>query len=406
MAQPPVDGVVAGFVAADGELPACRDPRQAFQLLCDSGDHSAGASRGIALGGWLRLSPTMGLADLVTADSTFEQLSSSSSAESSGGGPAAGQQEQPTIAFETFEKYVNRIAEKASPGSNSVGGWIDQASADSVLATSGVELAEGECVVMAGGAPSYAIHDMITTPRTAGCLILTTHALYWRTSGLRKMLQQARIRRFELLPQGEVPAWVAEEYRYGPMGLGLTDMALRLSRQRGGARPAASDGSTASEHEAIFNFPLHAGHRSLFVHAITEVVRETRPVVASFSCFHNLDHLPRQAPDKNWRKNWRFCRSPLMPFPPSASAPRRVCLALQSPKVRNGLFSQGIPSDNKTPIICQDRLGTNARKLEKRTVSHRHAREHRPFPRRAGPDHSCGVTTQATASAPLHPGHG
>ena len=85
------------------------------------------------------------------------------------------------------------------------------------------------------------------------------------------MLSQAKIRRFELLSLSGVPAWVAQEHCYGPLGLGVTDMALRLSRQRGGARPSGTE-SCPFEYEAIFNFPLHAEQRSLFVLASAEVV--------------------------------------------------------------------------------------------------------------------------------------
>lgn len=252
-----------GFAAAHREMLACRLPRQAFASFRQHSNEPADG-RGIELEDWVRLAPTVGLADVLTADAMFDQLCSNDV------GRGNGSTLNPAITFETFEKYARRIAEKSCPGASPVGGWIDQGSADSVLAET--ELGEGEVVLLAGGAPSYAIHDMITTPRTAGCLILTTHALYWRPSGLRKMLSHGvQIRRFELLPQDGIAGWVAEEHCYGPLGLGITDMALRLSRKRGGAQPSTADDAPA-EHEAIFNFPLHAEQRSVFVLAIAEVV--------------------------------------------------------------------------------------------------------------------------------------
>ena len=263
------DAPAPGFATATAELPACANPRQAFELLCDAADDEgvdAVGSKGVTLAGWLRLSATLGVADLVTADSTFDQLSSSAVVDDPSVTPPI-----PILSFEVFEKYVSRIAEKAAPGASSVGGWIDQSSADAVLQAEEVTLATDERVLMAGGVPAYAVLDMVTTPRSGGALILTSHALYWRPSGLRKMLSNTKIRRFELLPKGQVPPWVAEAYRTGPMGLGVTDTSLRLTRARMGARDTGG-GGVAEDHEAVFNFPLHQGHRDLFIHAIGEVV--------------------------------------------------------------------------------------------------------------------------------------
>ena len=60
-------------------------------------------------------------------------------------------------------------------------------------------------VLMAGGVPSYLVHDMTTTPRTSGTLILTTHALYWRPNVMRQIFSRSseksakgKLKRFEL----------------------------------------------------------------------------------------------------------------------------------------------------------------------------------------------------------------
>lgn len=257
---------VPGFSSAPAELPACRDPQQAFQLLCaDSGAEQPGMTER----SWLRLAPTLGMADVITARSTFRLL-----ARRAAGEEAASAER--TICMTTFAMYAARMQEKSSPGTDHVGGWMKGESADSILQSATVELADGERVLLAGGMPAYAIQDMVTKfSRTNGSLVLTTHALYWRPSWRGKQ----KLRRFELLPaassaSGELQ-WTVTDYRAGPLGLGVMDTALRLTQY--GALLDEPEPESASEPDPsaaaqVFNFPLHAKHRDAFLCAVEEVV--------------------------------------------------------------------------------------------------------------------------------------
>jgi hypothetical protein len=201
---------VPGFSSADSTLPAVRDPKQAYELLCSgsrsssssgsghgsssnsssvSGSNSnsssgsgsgsaaaAAAAGGVALRQWLRLAPTMGLADLVTAESTFQLLAKQEEGSTS----------SPSIRLTSLALYAARIEEKGAPAADHVSGWLHGESADSILEEAEPGLADGEVVLLSGGMPQFAVHDMNTTPRTNGSLILTTHAIYWRPSKLLK----------------------------------------------------------------------------------------------------------------------------------------------------------------------------------------------------------------------------
>ena len=121
---------VPGFSSAGADLPAARDPKQAHELLCAAASSGSGpssgsaAAGGIALRQWLRLAPTMGLADLVTAESTFQLL-----AKLEEGDELAA----PRISLTSLALYSARIEEKAAPGADHVSGWLHGDSADSIL---------------------------------------------------------------------------------------------------------------------------------------------------------------------------------------------------------------------------------------------------------------------------------
>ena len=109
---PSNDAAAPGFAGA-ADLPACREPSVAFQLLCNggaSGDGHAQTAHGISLQGWVRLAPTMGLADFITADHAFDQLADESP------------DDDRTISAETFARYCERISAKSTPGAAKVGG--------------------------------------------------------------------------------------------------------------------------------------------------------------------------------------------------------------------------------------------------------------------------------------------
>lgn len=78
----------------------CRSPQQAFEQLCQ------GEEGGIELEDWVRLSPAMGLSDLLTADNTFKQLATNDGGSST---------QRSRVTFDTFDRYVRHIAEKSYP---------------------------------------------------------------------------------------------------------------------------------------------------------------------------------------------------------------------------------------------------------------------------------------------------
>ena len=248
-----------GFAGVVG-LPAFKEPALAFGLLCDGQPE-------IPLESWLRLAPSMGLADVITADTTFDQLAGPHDDFSD----SSGDDTPRVISFDNFARYVRRLEAKASPGSVNVGGMMvgKGGTADDILA--GSLVAADECVLLAGGIPAYGVFDMSTTPRTSGSLILTTHALYWRPAKLRQLLNGggSGLRCFELrcAPDTNQPLWRLEPCRVGPFGLAVTDTAMRLIS---GAR----EGSCNAQASVMFNFPSlgqHAKHRDEFCAALAEV---------------------------------------------------------------------------------------------------------------------------------------
>jgi len=111
LAAPMRDGA-PGF-AGTTDLAACKEPARAFRLLYDASKAADGnhTRQGISMEGWVRFAPTMGLADVITADTTFDQLASVDDGD-----------EERTISAEVLHKYIERIRSKSSPGSAKVGG--------------------------------------------------------------------------------------------------------------------------------------------------------------------------------------------------------------------------------------------------------------------------------------------
>jgi hypothetical protein len=56
--------------------------------------------------GWVKLAPTMGLSDFITADATFDQLASLDESAD----------DERSIKYEVLNKYCERITSKAAPG--------------------------------------------------------------------------------------------------------------------------------------------------------------------------------------------------------------------------------------------------------------------------------------------------
>eukprot|EP01047_Picozoa_sp_COSAG01_P005847 COSAG01_NODE_205_length_22070_cov_106.423877_4_plen_438_part_00 len=291
MPQLPHDGLLSATPQGQGlpglggcvGLAACRDPQRTFEALGggnsadedaeDAGGSTAacadhiismraeGTRRGVGSDGveleqWLRMAPLMGLADVVTAGTTFAMLAEP---------PQTASASVAAIPFRTFAKYVERVGAKCTPGAELVGGIGSSATADELLSeavaqhyhaaqrgagqglfrqgfaeSGGGAVAEfGERVLIAAGMPAYAVQDMASTPRTNGTLLLTTHALWWRPAGLRTLFKSApRWRRYGLmLPRSaatEDTQWGAEACLAGPFGLGVMDTALRLRAVAGG----------------------------------------------------------------------------------------------------------------------------------------------------------------------------
>jgi hypothetical protein len=159
-------------------------------------------------------------------------------------------------------------------------------------------------VLMAGGVPSYLVHDMTTTPRTSGTLILTTHALYWRPNVMRQIFSRSseksakgKLKRFELrhttttstVDEAQAQSeWQIEAIRSGPFGLGVTDTAMRIRCCRRNI-----DGRTV-ETELRFNFPMNTELRDTFVASVTEVVGPhpcTHLHLTRASLYHLIMHL-------------------------------------------------------------------------------------------------------------------
>jgi hypothetical protein len=130
------------------------------QLLCGlspTGEASDGilAPRGVTLEEWVRLAPNMGLADVITADSTFEQLASHDADETR------------CISAEVLARYCERILAKASPGAALIGGVMKSTSAASLL--DGVKLSDDEQVLTAGTHCQFPRTRVVRCPRAWRC---------------------------------------------------------------------------------------------------------------------------------------------------------------------------------------------------------------------------------------------
>jgi hypothetical protein len=287
MAQHPMlaksDVSAPGFAGAY-DLPACRDPAQAFRFLCEPTARGGQQQYpGISLSSWVRLAPGMGLADFITADATFDQLANVDEELSI---------DERFLSEEVFTRYCERISAKSWPGAAKVGGGAFRKSntADNLL--KGSMLSQDEKVLMAGGVPSYLVQDMTTTPRSSGTLILTTHALYWRPNSLTRQAMgkiKAGGGNVKCLPlyHTEGGEWLIESCSAGPFGLGVTDTALRIRR-----RLSLSDTEALGKPETClrFNFPMNTEIRDTFLAGISEVL-----AVHAF-CVRNLAQPPGVLP--------------------------------------------------------------------------------------------------------------
>ena len=242
----PTDEAAPGFAGAT-LVPACSQPDESFLFL--AGDTAQSISRQR----WEDLAPEMGLASVITAHTTFDQLANE--------GEGQGQDEEDddcTISEAVFKKYCERILNKARPGDTRVGGVETNfgagCSADEMLAK---HLSAGEKVLIAGGVPSYLVQDMTKTPRTSGTLILTTHALYWRQHfATTRKHGEVKCHKF-----GVAGAWCVEPCRAGPFGLGVTDTCLKLHLT-----------GTGPETLLRFNFPMNTEIRDTWVAGLKEVL--------------------------------------------------------------------------------------------------------------------------------------
>jgi hypothetical protein len=159
MPQLPHDGLLSATPQGQGlpglggcvGLAACRDLQRTFEALGggnsadedaeDAGGSTAacadhiismraeGTRRGVGSGGveleqWLRMAPLMGLADVVTAGTTFAMLAEP---------PQTASASVAAIPFRTFAKYVERVGAKCTPGAELVGGLGSSATADELL---------------------------------------------------------------------------------------------------------------------------------------------------------------------------------------------------------------------------------------------------------------------------------
>ena len=242
----PTDEAAPGFAGAT-LVPACSQPDESFLFL--AGDTAQSISRQR----WEDLAPGMGLADVITAHTTFDQLANE--------GEGEGKEEEDddcTISEAVFKKYCGRIHNKARPGETRVGGVETNfgagCSADEMLAK---HLSAGEKVLIAGGVPSYLVQDMTKTPRTSGTLILTTHALYWRQHfATTRKHGEVKCHKF-----GVAGAWCVEPCRAGPFGLGVTDTCLKLHLT-----------GTGTQTLLRFNFPMNTEIRDTWVAGLKEVL--------------------------------------------------------------------------------------------------------------------------------------
>ena len=106
----PTDEAAPGF-AGSTLVPACSQPDESFLFL--AGDTAQSISRQR----WEDMAPGMGLADVITAHTTFDQLANE--------GEGEGKEEEDddcTISEAVFKKYCGRIHNKARPGETRVGG--------------------------------------------------------------------------------------------------------------------------------------------------------------------------------------------------------------------------------------------------------------------------------------------